>query len=119
MSRRRDGFALLEVLVALTILAMTGLSLVEVARQATRSQAEMEREEQVMREANRVLTAMTLLKGSELDRSIGAHPVGEFTVSVQRPERGLYRIAIARNSATERQLLATVVYKGGSQERTE
>jgi hypothetical protein len=65
----------------------------------------------MLRAADRVLTAMTLLGRTDLDRRIGRHPVGEFEVHVSRPERVLYRIAIAAAAAPERTLLATVVHR--------
>ena len=58
-----------------------------------------------------MLAAMTLLKREELDRRLGRHPVGEFLVDVQRPERTLYRIAIGPADAPQVEDLVTVVYR--------
>ena len=60
-------------------------------------------------EADRVLSAVTLLAADDLDRRLGSHPVGEFVVDVQRPRRFLYRIAVAEGDAPARMLLVTVV----------
>jgi hypothetical protein len=54
---------------------------------------------------------MTLLTRADLDRRLGTHRIGEFAVEVQRPERTLYRIAIAGAEAGANELLVTVVYR--------
>jgi prepilin-type N-terminal cleavage/methylation domain-containing protein len=105
------GFALLEVIVALALLATTGLALIQVVRQAILGQREVERSEATLREADRVLTAYTLLKEPELDQSIGEREIGEFVVATQRAEPGLYRLAIAERRAPDHQLLVTVVHR--------
>ena len=48
---------------------------------------------------------------ADLDRRLGKHEIGEFVSDIQRPERGLYRIAVSESSAPERTLLVTVVYR--------
>ena len=107
--RRSAGFALLDVLLALALLGSAGLAVVSLLDQAMRAEhaaRDIEREYQA---ADRVMTALTLLHRAELDQRIGRHPLGEFLVDIQRPERGLYRIALAGASAPERVLLVTVV----------
>ena len=114
--RRSSGTALLEVLAALAILGTAGLSLVALVHQSVRSQAEAARAERVLDEADRVLSAVTLLAADDLDRRLGSHPVGEFVVDVQRPRRFLYRIAVAEAAATDRSMLVTVVFRAGASE---
>jgi len=82
------------------------VSLLDQALRAEQVARAVEREYQA---ADRVLTALTLLHRGELDQRIGRHPLGEFIVDIQRPERGLYRIALASVSAPGRQMLVTVV----------
>lgn len=107
----RRGIALLEALVALTILATAGLSIITLLHQAITAESAARAAETTMGAADRVLVAMTLLNRAELDQRIGMHPVGEFLVAVQRPERSLYRIAIAEAAYPLRELLVTVVYR--------
>ncbi|HEU4700013.1 MAG TPA: hypothetical protein VFS40_12595 [Gemmatimonadales bacterium] len=113
MSGTRRGFLLLEVLVALMILATAGLLLVRVVVAAQRSTDTLGSTEREAREAARVLTAMTLLTRTDLDRRLGRHPVRDFVVTVQRPEPALYRIGVAAAAAPERELLVTVVWRPG------
>ena len=110
MSHER-GAVLLEVLVALTILTVAGLSLVGLLTAGLRSEQDTREREHVLANEGRVLAAMTLLTRTDLDRRIGRNDVGEFVVNVQRPERTLYRIAIAHGRAAHVEDLVTVVFR--------
>ncbi len=105
----RGGFALLDVLLALALLGSAGLAVVSLLDQALRAEQVARAVEREYQAADRVLTALTLLHRAELDQRIGRRPLGEFIVDIQRPERGLYRIAVAGVSAPGRDLLVTVV----------
>jgi hypothetical protein len=109
--RGERGIALLDVLVALAILSTAGLSMTALLRQAVRAQAALRASGATMDAADRVLVALSLLGRNDLDSRLGRHRVGEFLSDIQRPERGLYRIALAEVSAPERALLVTVVWR--------
>ncbi len=109
--RNRRGIALLEVLVALAILGTAGLALVTLESAALGAQRDARAREHALAAEERVLAAMTLLKREEFDRRLGRHPVGEFLVEVERPERTLYRIAIGPADAPPMEDLVTVVYR--------
>ncbi|MGH7701813.1 MAG: type IV pilus modification PilV family protein [Gemmatimonadales bacterium] len=111
MPRGERGVMLLEALVALLILSVAGVALVEMTAAALRADREAARVEHTVAQADRVLAAASLLRREELDQRLGSHPVGEFLVLIQRPERSLYRIAVAEGAAPELELLATVVYR--------
>lgn len=109
-SRHRvAGYALLDVLAALAVLGGAGLALTASIHEALRAQLAAGREERAFEAADRVLAAMTLLTSKDLDQRLGARRAGEFVVDVQRPEAGLYRIAIADARSPERLMLVTVV----------
>lgn len=105
--------ALLDALVALAILSTAGVAFVGLGRAASESERKAVAAEETLDAADRVLTATTLLRKPELDQRLGQHSVGEFTVNIQRPELGLYRLAIAESTAPEVELLVTVVYRPG------
>lgn len=107
----RRGVVLLEVLIALAILGTAGAALLGALQQAMAAQVAARTEEEQMDEADRVLAAMTLLSGADLDRRIGPRPLGEFVVSVERPETRLYRIAVSIRAAPSRELIVTVVHR--------
>lgn len=108
---RRQGAALVEVLVALVILASAGVSAVAFLIAMLDAEARMEAREREFARAERVLAATALLDAAELDLRLGERPQGNLVVSTGRPEPGLYRIAVASASAPERELVVTVVYR--------
>jgi type II secretory pathway pseudopilin PulG len=107
----RAGFALLDALIALAILGTAGLSLVALVRSGLDGERRAQAQELELAAASRVLMAMTLLTRSDLDQRIGRHPVGEFVVDVERPERTLYRIALGNADGAGAELLVAVVYR--------
>lgn len=117
MRRADQGIALLEVIVALAILAGAGTALVAAVGAALRSEAELYQREAALMAAGRVLAAMTLLTREDLDRRLGDRAVGELVVGVQRPEPALYRIGIRDGDALDVEMLVTVVYRPETQTR--
>ncbi len=109
--KSRAGFALLEALIALAILGAAGLSFVALVRSGLDSERRAREQEAAVATAARVLTAMTLLTREDLDRRLGTRRIGEFAVDVQRPERSLYRLAIAAAETPAIEMLVTVVYR--------
>lgn len=109
--RNNRGVVLLEVLVALVVLATAGIALVEMVGAGLRAERDAREREKVLGQEERLLSAYTLLNRSELDQRIGRQPVGEFVVDVQRPERTLYRIAVIQAQSFQVEDLVTVVYR--------
>ena len=105
------GVALLEVLVALVILATAAIALLELVDAGTRAVAEARVRERELVDEDRLLSAYTLLARSDLDRRLGIRDVGPYRVNVQRPEPTLYRVALSRKQASEVEDLVTVVFR--------
>ena len=103
---------MLEVLAAVVLLGVAGLALVELVAGGTRAVAVARDREREMADEERLLTAWSLLKRDELDQRIGDRVVGPYVVRVQRPERGLYRLAVERSAAPGVEELVTVVWRG-------
>lgn len=109
--RNDRGVALLEVLVALVILATAGVGLVEMVGAGLRAERDALQRETILATEERVLSALTLLNRRELDQRIGRREIGEFIVDVQRPEPTLYRIALVQQQSPAVEDLVTVVYR--------
>lgn len=109
--RNDRGVVLLEVLVALVVLATAGIALVETVGAGLRAERDARQREKVLGQEERLLSAHTLLNRSELDQRIGRREIGEFIVDVQRPERTLYRIAVIQEQSPQVEDLVTVVYR--------
>ena len=112
MPRSDRGIALLETLVALAILSGAGLALLDLVTAGLRAERESRERERVLAVEDRVLTAVTLLTRTELDRRLGRPPIGELIADIQRPERTRYRIALAQRESQQLEDLVTVVYRG-------
>lgn len=108
---RLRGAILLECLVALTMVALFGLPALSLSRAMISALTDAAHEERLASRADRTLAVVALLKRKELDQRLGRHQLGGFTVNVQRPEVGLYRIALADTTAPDVELLVTVVYR--------
>ena len=104
--RSERGVILLEVLAAVTIIGLAGLALTELTTAGLRATEEARVREREVADADRLLTAYTLLNRPELDQRLGNRTVGPYVVNIQRPERSLYRIAVGD--------LITVVYRSDS-----
>jgi hypothetical protein len=65
-----------------------------------------------MEGADRLLKRLVLLPRGELERRIGTQRVDEYRVSVSRPNRTVFRIAVADTGATS-ELLVTLVHRAG------
>lgn len=111
MSRGERAAVLLEVVVALTLLVVSGLSVVSLLSAAMRSEKELAGREAMMAEADHVLAALALLDRTDLDRRLGRHPAGGFVAEVRRPEPSLYRIALRSTDTAAVELLVTVVHR--------
>jgi len=107
------GVALLEVLAALVILGTAGIALVELVGAGLQAERVARERERTLAAEERLLAAVTLLRGPELDQRLGRRPVGEFLVDIQRPERALYRLALLQAVSPEVEDLVTVVYRKG------
>ncbi len=109
--RNNRGVVLLEVLVAVVVLATAGIGLVELVGSGLRAERDARRREGTLATEERLLSALTLLNRKELDQRIGRRQIGEFIVDVQRPERTLYRIALLQETSPQVEDLVTVVYR--------
>jgi len=111
LMRNNRGVVLLEVLVAVVILATAGIGLVELVGSALHAERDARLRERTVATEERLLSALTLLTRKELDQRIGRRHVGEFIVDVQRPEQTLYRIALLQDQSPRVEDLVTVVYR--------
>lgn len=111
VNRGRLGAVLLEVLAALSILGIAGLALTTVLSEAVDVARRAAATERSLEEADRLLTATSLLTREDLMRRVGRRQIGEFVVEVQRPEPGLYRVAVEDTGRVVGAGLVTVLYR--------
>lgn len=106
----RDGAALLEVIVAVTILALAALGLVVFANQASASLRRSYEAEHELRRASDFLEAVALWPREDLDRHLGDRREGEWWLFVARPLSTLYTVEL-RDSLGVRVLLRTALFR--------
>ncbi len=105
----RAGLTLLELLVALTLLALTGLSTMELVRTAARFSGAAATAESELHSASQLLDAMHLWSRTELDQRLGEREQGPFRVEITRPTPDLY-LVVVRDSAGTSELLRTGIF---------
>src|ERR1043165_4643682 len=106
--RSDRGIVLLEVLVAVVILATAGIALTELVGADLRAERDARSREATLASEERLLAAHTLLTRTELDQRLGRRAIGEFLIDIQRPEPALYRIAVLQQGARNVEDLGTV-----------
>ena len=107
---RREGMVLLEVIIAMTITAVAGLSSVTWARQTVDAVTHARESANTVRKAAEYLDHISLWPRIDLDRHLGARRAGPWTVTVGRPTATLYIVVIADSTANV-VLLRTVLYR--------
>jgi len=106
----RRGAALLEALVALTILATAAASIVAFANESTRSVLRARETEKQMRRANAFMAAVALWPREDLDRHLGQRQEGPWYLHIDRLTPTLYSVVLT-DSTNARELLRTAIYR--------
>lgn len=106
---RRSGATLLEVIVALTILAAAGLAAMGSVREsvdAVERAAVVDRE---VRAASAFLEAVTLWSRTELDQRLGDRRQGPWWLRIDRASETVY--AISLSDSLHREILRTSLFR--------
>lgn len=111
----RSGFALLEAIIAITILSLSGVLLVTTAAEAHRAVVSAAVADAELLAASRLLDAVSLWSRTELDQRLGERPQGEMRMEIIRLTGVTYQVRL--RSADERLLLATVLYRSDARAR--
>jgi type II secretory pathway pseudopilin PulG len=101
---------LLEVIVALAILSIAALSAVILARQGAQVVAHAQGADQHIQAASAFMDVVSLWPRTDLDRRLGDHPQGPWTLHIDRPTPTLYRVALS-DSLGGLPLLETALFR--------
>ena len=110
MTSRVRGAALLEVLVALTLLGTVGGAAAWSTTESLRAVERMHAREAEQRRADRLLTAISLWPRADLDRHLGDRPEGAWRLEVNRPSPTIYVVTV-RDSLSGAVLAQTALYR--------
>jgi Tfp pilus assembly protein PilV len=109
-SQRRPGVALIEVLVALVMLATSGVALVTLVGQTAHTMRSTSNTEHQLRMAAAQLDRLILLDRAELAAREGQSSLGEWSLRVSAVSPELFDVAISATN-TGAILLATTIYR--------
>ena len=109
-SAKRRGLVLLEVIVALTILAVAGVGVVTLSASALGAMNRAHQADVASQHANHFFDAVSLWPRSDLDRHLGDRAEGPWRLRVGRPIPTLYVVSL-RDTASDRILFATSLYR--------
>lgn len=110
MKCSRRGTVLLEVVVAVTILAIAGTALVITASQTAESLRTARERDREMLAASAFLDAVVLWPRADLDRRLGERTQGPWRMYLSRTSRTLYTVTLT-DTVTGAALLRTEIYK--------
>lgn len=103
--------ALLEVLAATAILAVAGLSLIQLIGEQSKALRTASMREREATDEDRLMTALSLLDRQDLERRLGGTVTGPYLVEVQRPEPTLFRVSVGRSSNPGVEDIVTAVFR--------
>jgi type II secretory pathway pseudopilin PulG len=106
----RAGATLIEAVVALALLALVGLSGVELGRAAVRVTDQGKDGERQVQAASDFLNAVSLWSASELDQRLGSREQGAWTLEIQRIVPQLYVVTL-RDSTDADTILRTTLFR--------
>ena len=92
---RRAGVALLEAIVAMTILATAGIAAVTMAAQASKAVRDAGDAEDELRDASAFLEAVALWPRSDLDQRLGDRRQGPWLLRIDRSAPELYVVTLS------------------------
>lgn len=107
---KRPGAVLLEIMIALAVLATVGGTSAWMCSEAIRAVSRAHAAEVEIRGANRLLIAVSLWPREDLDRHLGDTPQGPWRLRVDRVQPDLYEVTLA-DTATGRVLLGTALFR--------
>jgi Tfp pilus assembly protein PilV len=113
--RNERGVILLEVPVALVILATAGASLIALVAEATRGVSDARAREARYADAEALMVRLSLRDRKGLDVRLGWRAEGRFLTQVQRPTQTLYRLAVSDSATPGDELLVTIVQRPEAQ----
>ncbi len=111
--RQRRGAALLEVVIALTVLAIAAITLMTLTAESLVSVRRAREADKEFRDASAFLEAVALWTRADLDRHLGTRTQGHWRMRVDRPAATLYAVVLT-DSTEARELLRTSLFRPDS-----
>lgn len=116
-TRERRGATLFEAVVAVTLLAVVGLSGLALARSAQDLIGEAERSESGMADASNFLNSVSLWSREELDQRLGEREQGNWRLEITRSTPELYVVTL-RDSLGASTVIRTALFRAARNDAT-
>ena len=107
--RGEAGAALLEVIVALSILATAGTAAVAMTSESARAVERARGADRRAREAGAFMEAVALWPRADLDRRLGEREQGSWRLRIDRSHQELYTLSLVDSAGTE--ILRTSLFR--------
>jgi len=112
LSLGRGGAILLEAVLALAILGVIVSGAAWMASESLRALNHARTAEAEMRDANRLLTAVSLWPVDDLDRRLGSTVQGPWHLRIDRVSVHLYEVALLDPESGNHRLIGTTLFRG-------
>lgn len=109
--RGERGSALLEVVVATLVLAVSGLAATVSVSEAMRASERARLADEEARRADAFLDAVSLWPREDLDRRLGDRAQGPWRLRIDRPDPELYLVVLMDSTAARHELLRTALFR--------
>ena len=109
MTRRRDGFTLIDAILGVAILTLAASGLIALLRQTMSSTDAMIDRDRQVRAAGMAIASVVVRQTAWLDQHLGASRYQAWTLHVERRTAALYRITLA-DTATDVPWIETTIY---------
>lgn len=106
----RSGLVLLEVIVAMTIMSVSGLALLMLAGESAHVAARAQASAAAVQRASDLLDAVALWPREDLDRHLGDRAEGPWILGVSHGVSDIYVVTL-RDSTSSTPLLSTALYR--------
>lgn len=112
---REAGTALLEALVALTVLVTVSATVTALAAQSLHAVGATYEADRHVRRADRFFRSVSLWSAADLDRHLGDRRQAEWWMRTDRPEAHLYRVSL-RVAEDAPEFLWTILYRPNAEQ---
>jgi len=107
---RRPGMVLLEVIIALALLAIAGTTLVLLSSASLSTVHRSQARDSVSAAADELMSSISLWTIADLDRHLGARRQGPWIAYIEREQLELYRVVVL-DTASRSVILSTALYR--------
>lgn len=109
--RHRAGAALLEAIVALALLATSGVAVAALGAGSSDAARRAREADARVRRASAFLEAVALWPREDLDRRLGDRTQGPWRLRIERPRPTLYLVTLADSAPPRATVLTTALYR--------